>query len=189
MGAATPRDRLELSPAARTAPPAGQASNAVESTPGASELTPEQDARVQELKRRDAEVRTHEQAHLAAAGPHARGGPSFEFERGPDGRLYAVSGEVDVDTSEVPDDPAATIAKMNQVISAALAPASPSGQDRAVAAAAAATRAKAQAEMAQGTQEIGSEANSEPMAGTGSAQGAPSNKRAAQVGMMIDERA
>ena len=81
----------------------------------------------------DAEVRAHENAHKAAAGQHARGGPTYEYERGPDGRRYAVGGEIRIDTSPVPDDPDATILKMRQVRRAALAPAEPSPQDRRVA--------------------------------------------------------
>jgi hypothetical protein len=50
--------------------------------------------------------------------------------------LYAVSGEVSIDSSPVKGDPKATVRKMEQVVRAALAPAQPSGQDRAVAAAA-----------------------------------------------------
>ena len=90
--------------------------------------------RVDELRSRDREVRAHEQAHKAAAGGLARGGPRYEYERGPDGKLYAVSGEVSIDTSEVAGDPQATIRKMQQVRRAALAPANPSAQDRQIAA-------------------------------------------------------
>jgi hypothetical protein len=51
----------------------------------------EDDRRIlNQLKVRDAEVRAHEAAHLAAAGPHANGAPTFEFETGPDGRQYAT---------------------------------------------------------------------------------------------------
>jgi len=96
------------------------------------ELTPEGQQVVRELQRRDAEVRRHERAHAAAGGPVA-GAPVYEFQRGPDGRFYAVDGEVRIDVSPE-GDPRATIAKMELVIRAALAPAQPSAQDRAVAA-------------------------------------------------------
>jgi len=92
-------------------------------------------------------VRRHEQAHKAAAGPHAHGGPRYELVSGPDGRLYAVSGSVEIDTSPVPDDPEATLRKMRQVRRAALAPAEPSAEDRAVAAAASREEAAARAEL------------------------------------------
>lgn len=115
----------------------------------ATERTAQEQQRVRELQLRDREVRQHEAAHQAAAGGHARGGAQFEYETGPDGRQYAVAGEVRIDTAEVAGDPRATIAKMRQLRAAALAPAAPSGQDRAVAAQAAARLAEAQAALAE----------------------------------------
>ncbi len=90
---------------------------------------------LQELKKRDLEVRNHEQAHLAAAGQYARGGASFSYQKGPDGVSYAVGGEVGIDMSKE-RTPEATITKMQIIKRAALAPASPSGADRSIAAAA-----------------------------------------------------
>ena len=90
-----------------------------------------------QLKARDMEVRAHEQAHLAAAGSHARGGMSFTYQTGPDGRQYAIGGEVGIDTSAVPGDPEATLQKAMQIQRAALAPAEPSAQDLRVASSAA----------------------------------------------------
>jgi len=66
---------------------------------------------ISELKQRDAEVKAHEAAHLTAAGGIATGGASFEYQQGPDGVRYAVGGEVNIDTSAVPGDPAATLQK------------------------------------------------------------------------------
>lgn len=100
-------------------------------TPG--NLTPEQQQLVQELERTDAEVRRHEQAHAAAGGPFA-GAPSYDYTRGPDGRLYAIGGDVQIDVAAIPGNPEATIRKMQVVRRAALAPASPSPQDQRVAA-------------------------------------------------------
>jgi membrane-associated HD superfamily phosphohydrolase len=114
-----------------------------------SELTQEEIEKLRELRQRDREVRAHEQAHAAVAGSLAKGAPSFDYERGPDGQLYAVGGEVQIDTSAVPGDPEATAEKAQQIRRAALAPANPSQQDRAVAAAASALEAKARVEMAK----------------------------------------
>jgi hypothetical protein len=108
-------------------------------------LTEEEKKKVQELQKRDREVRAHEQAHKAAGGAHA-GNPTYKTVRGPDGRSYAVSGEVKIDTSAVPNNPEATIRKMEQVKRAALAPANPSSQDRRVAAEAEAKIQKARQE-------------------------------------------
>lgn len=107
----------------------------VDDEPIPGELTEEEQALVKELKARDREVRAHEQAH-AATGAGLTGAPEYEYVRGPDGIQYAVSGKVKIDTAQIPDDPEATIEKMEAVRAAALAPSRPSGQDRAVAAAA-----------------------------------------------------
>jgi len=63
-----------------------------------------------------------------------RSGPSYSFQTGPDGRSYAVGGEVQLDVSPVANDPQATLGKANQIRAAALAPANPSPQDLRVAA-------------------------------------------------------
>ncbi|RTE65166.1 catalase [Amphritea opalescens] len=107
---------------------------------------------VAELATRDAEVRQHELTHAAAGGQYA-GAPTFEYQRGPDGRLYAVGGEVSIDTSSVPDDPQATLEKAEVIMRAALAVAEPSSQDRSVAAQAAAMASEARAELARQNQE------------------------------------
>lgn len=99
-----------------------------------------------ELKLRDKEVRTHELAH-ATTGGALTGAPSYSFEIGPDGKKYAVEGEVSIDLSTVPGDPRATIAKMKKVHAAALAPASPSAQDIRVAANASQKILQAQSEL------------------------------------------
>ena len=118
----------------------------------------DEDARkIQQLAKRDREVRAHEAAHAAAGGQYVRGGATFQYQKGPDGKMYAVGGEVSIDTSPVINDPKATISKMQTVERAAMAPGEPSGQDRAVAAAAAATAAQARQEVAQKASGTGDE--------------------------------
>ena len=107
----------------------------------------QQALQIKELKARDTEVRVHEQAHAAVGGQHA-GSPSYEYQRGPDGTNYAVGGEVQIDVGAISGDPQATIEKMQTVRAAALAPAQPSGADRAIAADATQKIATAQAELA-----------------------------------------
>ena len=104
---------------------------------------------VEKLRQRDREVRNHEMAHLAAAGAYALGGPTFEYQKGPDGQRYAIGGHVNIDTSPVPGDPEATLRKAETIRRAALAPGDPSPQDRSVAAAASAMAIKAQIEIQQ----------------------------------------
>lgn len=110
-----------------------------------NKLTEAQRERVQELQQRDREVRQHERAHQVAGGSVA-GSAQFSYTQGPDGQRYATSGEVSIDTS-TEDDPRETIAKMQTVIRAALAPAEPSSQDQKVA-------AQARAQLAQAQQEL-----------------------------------
>ncbi len=98
------------------------------------------------LKMRDREVKAHERAHVAAGGIYVKGAINYQYEIGPDGKKYAVGGEVKIDTSPE-KDPEATIKKMEVVKRAALAPAHPSSQDRAVAAKAQQEIQKAQAEI------------------------------------------
>lgn len=112
------------------------------------ELTEEEIKQVEELKKRDIEVRAHEAAHLAAAGQYAMGGAQFTLKKGPDGRSYAIGGSVRIDTSREPT-PEATLRKADQIKRAALAPAEPSGQDRAVAAEATKMKLEAQTEISQ----------------------------------------
>jgi hypothetical protein len=117
-------------------------------TSGAEELTPQQQSEVTELKQRDKEVRAHEQAHQSA-GAGLTGAASYTYTTGPDGKRYAIGGEVSIDTSPVRNNPSGTIQKMEKVIAAALAPADPSGQDRAVASQANSTIARAQMDLVQ----------------------------------------
>ncbi len=88
---------------------------------------------IQKLAERDRAVRAHEHAHQSAGGEFA-GAMSLTTERGPDGKQYAVAGEVSIDVSKVADDPRATQDKAETIRRAALAPADPSSQDRRVAA-------------------------------------------------------
>ena len=96
-----------------------------------NELTTEEKREVNELQARDTEVRAHEAAHQAAGGGLA-GGASFSYQRGPDGKMYAIGGEVPISFKEG-RTPEETIANARQVKAAAMAPANPSPQDYAVA--------------------------------------------------------
>jgi len=138
------RDSASTGAAATSRDAAGDKSQAT-STEGADKRArASREARVQNVEQqqigklaaRDRDVRAHEAAHTSIGGQYA-GGASFTLEEGPDGVSYAVGGEVPIDISAVPDDPEATIRKMQTVQRAALAPADPSSADRSVAAQAA----------------------------------------------------
>ena len=134
--------------AASPRPPLAAREPASEPQPrSATAVEPAEQRRLQELAARDTQVRTHERAHLAAAGGLATGGARFQMVRGPDGRQYATGGEISIDVSPVAGDPQATIDKAGKIRRAALAPAEPSQADRAVAARATAMANEARIEL------------------------------------------
>ena len=118
-----------------------------EEDPDGDGLDQSEEQQVEKLKQRDREVRAHEQAHAMVGGAYASA-PSYTYQQGPDGKRYAIGGEVQIDTSKE-RTPEATIRKMQVVIRAATAPAEPSSQDMRVAQQAQAQLAEAQAELRQ----------------------------------------
>lgn len=114
---------------------------------GAGTLDPSDQARLAELQRVDRQVRAHEAAHMSAGGSIA-GAANFSYSLGPDGKRYAVAGEVPISLGggSTPD---AVIAIAERVRRAALAPADPSAQDLSVAASASAMEASARAQKAR----------------------------------------
>lgn len=95
-------------------------------------LSPEEQRVVAELQQIDRTVRAHEQAHLQAGHGVVTSGPNYTYTYGPDGKQYAVGGEVGIDTSaeKKPED---NIDKGERIQAAALAPRDPSPQDYRVA--------------------------------------------------------
>ncbi|MBW6488138.1 MAG: hypothetical protein K0A91_03615 [Sulfurimonas sp.] len=115
------------------------------------ELSIDEKILVQELQSRDVEVRSHESAHQGAGGGMT-GGASFTYQQGPDGRMYAIGGEVSI---SIPSGstPQETIRNAQQAIAAAMAPSDPSGQDFAVASSAMVMLMKAQQQQAKEMQQ------------------------------------
>jgi len=111
------------------------------------EFTESEKLLIAELQHIDQAVKRHEMAHVIAGGRFVLAGANYSYKTGPDGKRYAVSGEVKIDTSKVPDDPEATIKKMHSVRRAALAPSDPSPQDRKVASTAMSISTKAMSEL------------------------------------------
>lgn len=111
-----------------------------------SDMTTQQ--QVNKLRMTDQKVRQHEQAHLSAASGLGIGGAVFQYQRGPDGKNYAVAGEVQIDVSPG-RDAKETVDKARRIRAAALAPSDPSAQDQAVAAAAAQMELRASAELSR----------------------------------------
>lgn len=84
------------------------------------------------LKETDAEVKAHEQAHKSATGGLRTSVANYETEKGPDGREYAVAGEVGISFTEG-TDAKKNLENAQTLKRAALAPSEPSAQDRAIA--------------------------------------------------------
>ena len=153
VGAAQPlADEQSASAREEADKPADSAANADKGKSRAGEASPQQQ-RLEQLEiatlvSRDQEVRAHEQAHSAVGGSYA-GAPTYTFTRGPDGKRYAVGGEVSIDVGAVPNNPEATLRKMEIVLRAALAPAEPSAQDLRVASQAQAQMTQARVELAE----------------------------------------
>lgn len=152
------------------------ASRPEKSSSSDKQLTEEEQKQIDELKARDREVKTHEQAHIAAGGSYVKGGATYDYQTGPDGKQYAVGGSVNIDTSPVDGDPEATIAKAQVVIKAALAPAEPSGQDQKVASAARQMMNEARKELtSQNNEEINADTNTDTENKTGTVSESENN--------------
>jgi len=116
---------------------------------------------VDQLAARDREVRTHEQAHQAAGGG-LTGSASYTYQVGPDGKRYAIGGEVSIQAPVATGDPEADLKRAQTILRSAMAPSEPSGQDLRVAAQARALAADAAAALvAERAERGGSEEASE----------------------------
>ena len=115
------------------------------------ELSPDEERLVRDLQSRDSEVKAHEAAHQAAGGGMT-GAASYTYQQGPDGKMYAIGGEVSI-TMKSGSTPEETIANARQVAAAAMAAGNPSPQDYAVASSARVMEMKAQQQLAREQQE------------------------------------
>jgi len=122
------------------------------------ELSPDEERLVKELQARDSEVKAHEAAHQAAGGGMT-GAASYTYQQGPDGKMYAIGGEVSISMSSG-STPQETIANARQIAAAAMAAGDPSPQDYAVASSARVMEMKAQQQLSKQQQEevLGKEA-------------------------------
>ena len=121
--------------------------SAISAVGSGKQLTPEQQRQIEKLAARDRDVRAHEAAHMAVAGALASG-VEYTYQLGPDGKLYAVGGKVEV-SIPLGLTPEEELAEARQLRAAADAPTDPSGQDMAVAAKASQLEAGAQQEIAK----------------------------------------
>ena len=114
-------------------------------------LSVDEERLVNELQARDSEVKAHEAAHQAAGGGMT-GAATYTYQQGPDGKMYAIGGEVSI-SMRSGSTPQETIANARQIAAAAMAAGNPSPQDYSVAASARVMEMKAQQQLAQQQQE------------------------------------
>ena len=168
-----------------SSPPSDYASR---TTQEGEDLNSDEQQEVQKLRQRDQEVRRHEQAHLAAAGGLAVSGAQFEMKKGPDGRMYAVGGEVQIDTSRE-KTPEKNLEKAQKIQRAALAPANPSAQDRRVAAEARRMEMEAQMELSRQRQGGGQEGETDGSVPDVQATNQAYQNQESSAGYLIDRTA
>jgi hypothetical protein len=88
---------------------------------------------LEQLQRRDREVKRHEMEHFQTGQPYASF-PQYFYVTGPLNRQFAISGIVIFDASRLLGNKEETLVKLEKLRRAALAPRMPSNQDRQVAA-------------------------------------------------------
>lgn len=82
------------------------------------------------FKNRDSEVRVHEQTH--ASNAQTTSAINYNYQTGPDGKLYAMGGSVRFDTS-IPTDPQSAKVKLEQLQNASTSVSDLSGADSSIA--------------------------------------------------------
>ena len=85
---------------------------------------------LEKFKQADAEIKSHEQIHASIG--QTTSPISYNYQEGPDGKLYAVGGNVRLDTS-IPNDPKAAAFKLDMLQKAASGPLDSSGADNTIA--------------------------------------------------------
>ena len=141
------------------------------------ELSQDEKRLVKDLSSRDSEVKTHEAAHQAAGGGMA-GAASYTYQQGPDGKMYAIGGEVSISTP-VSSSPQEALKNARTVAASALAAGSPSPQDFSVASSAKVMEMKALQEISKKAQE--EIEGKESYKDSSSAQNSPSEEEVASL--------
>lgn len=128
-----------------------QAKKRIEKEKSTDKLSPDEERLVKELQSRDNEVKAHEAAHQAAGGGMT-GAASYTYQQGPDGKMYAIGGEVSI-SMKAGSSPEETARNARQIMASAMAAGSPSPQDYAVASSARIMEMKAEQQLAKKSQE------------------------------------
>ena len=120
-------------------------------TDNPDDLNDDEKRLVKDLSSRDNEVKAHEAAHQASGGGMT-GAASYTYQQGPDGKMYAIGGEVSI-ASPSGSTPEETIKNARQIAAAAMAAGNPSPQDFSVASSARVMEMKAQQQLSKEAQE------------------------------------
>ncbi|MDJ0950240.1 MAG: putative metalloprotease CJM1_0395 family protein [Alphaproteobacteria bacterium] len=127
---AEPLDPVAATAAARGVPVAAEpridATDQVSANP--FDLSPAEERQVARLRQIDSAVRQEENTHAANAGQFASA-PQYTYVTGPDGRRYAVGGQVNVRATNPSGDPRQAERAANILRNAAVSPNAPSAQD------------------------------------------------------------
>ena len=67
---------------------------------------------LEKFKNIDSNIKSHEQSHASSIGTTTP--ISYNYQMGPDGKMYATGGHVRLDTS-IPNDPKAAMAKLDKI--------------------------------------------------------------------------
>lgn len=86
---------------------------------------------LEKFKQTDTNIRSHEQIHASIG--HTTAPIAYTYQKGPDGKMYAVGGSVRLDTS-IPNDPKAAAFKLDMLQKAASGPTDSSAADNTIAA-------------------------------------------------------
>ena len=81
------------------------------------------------FKKTDADIKSHEQIHASIG--QTTSPISYNYQEGPDGKMYAIGGQVRLDTS-IPSDPKAAAFKLDMIEKAAAGPMNSSGADSSI---------------------------------------------------------
>ena len=145
------KERVEAKKLSKKREKETQKEEEVQKKSQANELSKDEERLVKDLASRDSEVKAHEAAHQSAGGGMT-GAASYSYQQGPDGKMYAIGGEVSI-SSPKGSTPEETIKNARQVVASAMAAGSPSPQHFAVASSARVMEIQAQQQKTKELQE------------------------------------
>jgi len=145
------KERVELTKKSAKKESQEKKSQEASKSTNSQELSQDEKRLVKDLASRDTEVKAHEAAHQGAGGG-LTGAASYTYQQGPDGKMYAIGGEVSISTPSG-STPEEKLKNARTLAAAALAAGNPSPQDFSVASSARTMEMQALQEIAKKSQE------------------------------------